>query len=231
MTAITRLLERVVPVGVSGSEHRSDRDTELPPLFPEEAVLLVDGASRRRRDITIGRACARRALAVLGVAPTAILADARGVPQWPPRVVGSITHTRDYAAAIVGWQHDWRGLGIDAEELTRVHAGLEGLIATPDEVRWLDAHPSPVRTRMRTLLFSAKEAVYKCQFPITNDMLEFEDLELVIESKSVGHGDFSVRFRRGTTRLPTIVGRYVFGADHVITVAAIANDRGHSRED
>ena len=37
----------------------------------------------------------------LGLPPTAITRSDRGAPQWPPRVVGSITHCEGYRAAAV----------------------------------------------------------------------------------------------------------------------------------
>ena len=37
-------------------------------------------------------------------------------PIWPDRVVGSITHTGDFAAAAVAWAADIAGLGIDSEQ-------------------------------------------------------------------------------------------------------------------
>jgi 4'-phosphopantetheinyl transferase EntD len=38
-------------------------------------------------------------------------------PVWPDGVVGSITHTGDFAAAAVAWAADIAGLGIDSEQV------------------------------------------------------------------------------------------------------------------
>ena len=51
--------------------------------------------------LRLGRACARAALANLGQGEAVIGIDEAGAPLWPAGVVGSITHTKGYAAALV----------------------------------------------------------------------------------------------------------------------------------
>ena len=57
-------------------------------LFPEEEAVLVRAVDKRRREFTTARACARAALATLGLPPAPIVPGLRGAPQWPPGVVG-----------------------------------------------------------------------------------------------------------------------------------------------
>src|SRR5260370_20887260 len=70
-------------------------------LLPEEEHLVAKAVAKRRREGTNARTCARRALARLGIAETAIRRGAKGEPLWPAGVVGSITHTTGYFAAAV----------------------------------------------------------------------------------------------------------------------------------
>ena len=49
----------------------------------------------------VGRACARAALSALGHGDAVIGRHANCAPLWPDSVVGSITHTSGYAAALV----------------------------------------------------------------------------------------------------------------------------------
>lgn len=146
-------------------------------LYPEEeAVLGPNVTARRRFYFALGRAAARDALADLGVAPIAIRRGPAGEPVWPDGVVGAITHTGDLAVAIVGWQTDYAGLGVDLERLSPgLSARAARLVCTPAERAWIGEE---VQTHRGTMLFSAKEAVFKALFPIERIWLGFSDAEL-----------------------------------------------------
>lgn len=189
------------------------------PLWPEEEALVANAVARRRREVTAGRACARRALGLLGAPVCALPADADRVPRWPADVVGSITHSLDYAAAAVAWRRDHRSLGIDAEQLARVEPGLEHMIATAGERDWLAAQPEPKRGALRTLLFSAKEAAYKAQFPLTRELVDFLDATVAVWEAQAA---FEVTFHsRALQALPPVPGRFVIGAGRVVTIATL----------
>jgi len=150
-------------------------------LYPEELALVAAAVPKRRAEFGTGRACARRALAGLGVTACPILHDRDRAPIWPAGVVGSITHTEGYCAVVVARIEDARSVGLDAERDVPVELALEPRICTPAERRWLDAQPPEERGRLATLLLSAKEAFYKCQHAITKAALEFVDAELVVQ--------------------------------------------------
>ena len=90
--------------------------------------------------------------------------------------MGAISHAGDVAIAIVGQQNDYAGLGIDVEQLSRgLTARAARLVCTPAEMEWVN--PLADTTRL-TMLFSAKEAVFKALFPIEGVWLGFGDAEL-----------------------------------------------------
>lgn len=195
-------------------------------LFPEEEILVARAVPRRRREFARGRACARRALVALGAPPVALPADAQRVPRWPPGVIGSITHTRDYVAAVVAWQHPGACLGLDAERaLPRRSGDLLPLIARPRERALLDTLAPDLRPLRGALLFSAKEAAYKCQFPSTREILDFSDAEIEPGShEALADGDagllkirFAPQSRAG--RLGPIDVRFAIDGDLVLTLA------------
>jgi 4'-phosphopantetheinyl transferase EntD len=147
-------------------------------LFPEEEGHIVSAVATRRREFMTGRACARMALRELGIAPMAIGRGKRGEPLWPAGVVGSITHCANYCACAVAKTTEVISLGIDAEVnaplpprvLERVAFGRErDRVAVVDEIH------------LDRLLFSAKEAIYKAWFPLTERWLSFEDVDLSID--------------------------------------------------
>lgn len=106
-------------------------------LFPEELACVRSAVDRRRAQFGTGRVCARRALAMLGLPEAPLTVDRSGAPRWPDGVVGSITHTSQYCAAVVKPSPPWRVVGLDAEEVGPLDAGTRDLITTEAESRWL----------------------------------------------------------------------------------------------
>jgi 4'-phosphopantetheinyl transferase EntD len=98
-------------------EHTFDVDpltlNQLDMLYPlpdhlHRAVL------KRQVEFLAGRVCAQQALEVLpGHKPGAIPPQPDRAPGWPPGIVGSITHTKGYAAALVALETHYQGLGVD----------------------------------------------------------------------------------------------------------------------
>jgi 4'-phosphopantetheinyl transferase EntD len=87
---VSASLRKLVPADVAVIE-TCGQDGEPSPLYPEEAVHVERAVEKRRRDFALGRACARRALAVLDDRPpTAILVGEERAPVWPEGIVGSI---------------------------------------------------------------------------------------------------------------------------------------------
>jgi enterobactin synthetase component D len=100
-------------------------------------------------------------------------------PIWPDRVVGSITHTGDFAAAAVAWSADIAGLGIDSEQIVDPAAAHDiAAICMVDEATLFRTAHGRSAAEFCTFVFSAKEAVFKCLFPLTRRFLEFSDVRI-----------------------------------------------------
>ncbi|MDR0989796.1 MAG: 4'-phosphopantetheinyl transferase superfamily protein [Propionibacteriaceae bacterium] len=178
------LIGRLLPPAVHTAESYGDVVTA--PLWPAEQTHIARAVFHRQREFATVRACARQALAQLGRPPSAILPGQRGAPQWPPGISGSMTHTKGYRAAAVAETSLVPSLGIDAEAALPLREGILGHVASADEIAHLaeltdqdrvDRPGLPPRPWDR-LLFSAKEAVYKTWFPLTERWLGFEDARL-----------------------------------------------------
>lgn len=148
-------------------------------LFAEEARSLGSAVDARRREFTTGRACARQALARLGLPAVAIASGSRGEPLWPAGVVGSITHCAGYRACAVARAQDVLAVGIDAEPGAPLPGGLLETIASADERHALGPHGAGVC--WDRVLFSAKESVFKAWSALTGRGLAFEDAEVRID--------------------------------------------------
>ena len=133
----------------------------------------------RERAYRAGRLCAQQALGALGQGHRAVQIGRRadGAPDWPPGIVGSITHTDHLACAAVVVAGRWRGLGLDSEAVpaagTSTAADIAQLCATDQERRALGAAPDAVRA---TMLFSLKESVHKALAPVLGRRLAFDEV-------------------------------------------------------
>lgn len=157
----------------------------LTPLFHEEEPLVAKAIEKRKWEFRAGRHCARRACAELGMPELAILSGPDRAPLWPLGAIGSITHTgagnRAYAAAVVARSSDVRALGVDAELAEPLAEELEARVLTPRERAFVDTLDPTARGLTAMLHFSAKEAFYKCQYPLTQRFLGFQDVEVEFE--------------------------------------------------
>jgi 4'-phosphopantetheinyl transferase EntD len=147
-----------------------------PPLWPAEAAAVAQAVPARQQEFAAGRAAARAAMAVLGIAPQPVPAGEDRAPVWPEGVVGSITHANGLALAAVARAGAVLAIGIDAEPDRPLPAGLEDEICGPGEQPWLDALDPAARARAGRRVFAAKEAIYKALYPRMRRVIGFHDL-------------------------------------------------------
>lgn len=221
------MIEKILPAGVASDEAFDDSPEAV--LYPGEAEVISRAVDKRRREFRTVRHCARQALRQLGLPPVAVLPGKRGAPQWPPGVVGSMTHCGGYRAAAVARGRDLRTLGIDAEPHLPLPAGVLGVIARDEERKRLsELAAADGATCWDRVLFCAKEAVYKAWFPLTHRWLGFADAAVTISPGTTdpAQGCFSVRLLvPGPTitgeALTRLEGRWLRGTDLVITAIAL----------
>jgi 4'-phosphopantetheinyl transferase EntD len=147
-------------------------------LHPAERACIDGAGGRRRLDFAGGRVCARRALAKLGIGVFPLLTGEKGEPVWPTGVVGSISHSSGRCAAAVARRQRIRSLGLDLERLGPFEEGVIKLVCTAPELEWVRSLPGARRPMAVSLLFSAKECFYKCQFSLTRRWLDFHDVDI-----------------------------------------------------
>jgi 4'-phosphopantetheinyl transferase EntD len=157
-----------------------------------EAALVAQAVDRRRREFTGGRVLARQLLADLGHAQDALGADAYGVPEWPQGTIGCITHAAGRVAVAVASREHAQGIGIDMEAVERFHRGLEAQVLSEREMRQLQGVAGDERKARVAVLFCAKEAWFKCQFPLLQRRLGLHDAEVEVDW---GSGRFVIRPR------------------------------------
>jgi 4'-phosphopantetheinyl transferase EntD len=183
-------------------------------LLPEEAAHLGRAVPKRMQEFAAGRLCARRALAEFGMPDFPVrVADDRQ-PIWPDSMAGSITHTAGFCAAAVAERRRIQALGLDSEVVGDVKAEIWPHICLPDEIAWIQSLPSAEQAPAVTLIFSAKEAFYKCQYPLVRERLGFHDVRIEAPTWDASAGIFLVHPVRSVAiaahaSLP-LHGRYLF---------------------
>jgi 4'-phosphopantetheinyl transferase EntD len=173
------LVDGVFPPGAALAWRRLD-DGEEAALFPEEQALVARAVAKRQREFAVGRACARRALAALGFEPHAILAGETREPLWPAGVVGSITHDRSLGVAVAGRVERFRSFGIDVEPDEPLSSDVAARIWSAEEAAAAAASGVIQRESAAKLVFAIKEAVYKCQFPLSQRYLGFDGVKVTL---------------------------------------------------
>ena len=174
---------------VAAFETRAPGDPRA--LAPAEAAHVARAVPKRVAEFAAGRACARCALAELGVPGFILRVGPDREPLWPPDVAGSITHAAGFCGVVAARIGTVRSLGLDVERRDAVHRRLWEQIAAPEELGWLESLAPREASDMAALIFSAKEAFYKCQFPLTREWVAFNDV-----SVSIHHGAFEILPRR-----------------------------------
>ncbi len=156
----------------------------------EEMPALAPMGLNRRAEFATARACARAALADLGVDAAVPKRDG-GSPAWPTGMAGSISHTRGYCVAVAsGARHL---IGVDVEEIGRISAGVERRILVDPERAALSDLDSDVRQLQLATIFAAKEAFYKAHYEFEARYLGFDVIAVSLDGPHVsfapGSGD------------------------------------------
>ena len=155
------------------------------------------GFEKRNREFAIGRHCARTALQQLGITAE-VPVDTDRKPLWPTGIIGSISHRHHYAWAAVAKQASKdckditedavkdavedavKGIGIDTEIVVddRTIRQVAKEITVAAEQKLLSKIHDDVNTAF-TIVFSAKESIYKCLYPLNEQFFGFHDVLLV----------------------------------------------------
>jgi 4'-phosphopantetheinyl transferase EntD len=160
----------------------------LPPsLHPDEAAFVHASPAARRATFIGGRVALRAALAAFdadvdaGSATSPILSTPRGAPALPPGFVGSVSHKRELAVAIVARAEPTprTTLGIDVEIPRALRTDISTRVLTPAERAAVAALDPAARDAEVLYRFAAKEAIYKALDPWVQRLVSFQEVEIV----------------------------------------------------
>jgi 4'-phosphopantetheinyl transferase EntD len=213
-------IEGLFPPDVVAFEFRDV--ASLSDLLPAELRCVERAVEKRQREFAAGRVSARAALAALGCEPVPLLIGPGRMPAWPAGVVGSITHTDGYCVAVVGLAERYAALGVDAEYIGAVTPSLWAVVLHPEELVRIKNLEEARQRQMSTLMFSAKEAFFKCQYPLTRRWLGFDEAVVNITGNSF---ELSIVDRTHALHSVSSAWRGQFMLGESLVVAAIAAER------
>jgi len=154
------------------------------PKDKEQSACLIDLQNRlqnhdienfhpsRKKEFLLGRVCASKAYELHnGLELLTLPSAADRSPLWPKEVIGSISHNQYWVGAAVSSSQKLLGIGIDFEVIGRVKLELTRYIRSSKD---LLAHQSLNSNELLTLIFSAKESLYKALYPQVKCFFGFE---------------------------------------------------------
>lgn len=161
---------------------RFDPEGFEPGLFAALGVTLPDSLHsalpKRQAEFLAGRALARLALLQSGATQTHIPIGPDRAPVWPPGFSGSLSHARGHAACLV--RQGPALVGVDVETLLQGNAlrAVRQLSCTASDRALIDAAGWP-EGALETLVFSAKETLFKLLYPVVRRHFGFAAARLV----------------------------------------------------
>ena len=184
-------------------------------LIGSDAAKAEHMKPLRKNAFSSGRYAVHLAQNGLGLEPSEILAAGRQ-PIWPAGQVGAITHSTDFAAAIVSC--DLLSVGLDIERLGRIKEKLYNKFFTSSE---LVSISEMTGWEAESIIFSAKESIYKAIYFIVQRYVNFKEVELTLNP---GNSTFSVSYigeNMASLRDHRTRGYWSVCKDHVLTLVEI----------
>lgn len=161
---------------------------------------LVAAAESRKVQFAAGRFCVQKSLGVLGYRDEVeVPIGPNGAPVWPTGVMGSITHTRFLARAVMGYPVELKdegkfGIGIDSERVMseEVAQRVSKVVLTPADSELYRQMAGMEFATFVSCAFSIKESLFKALSPLNAGVtLGFRSIELV--ELSLEKSSFAVR--------------------------------------
>ncbi len=221
-----RILEAIIHhYSVSFSVHNIEADIllDFTRFIPKQ---LENASLKRKAEFLVGRYCAAQALRSLGKSNSIHVGiNPDRSPAWPEGIVGSITHTNNFAFAAVERRDMCRGIGIDTENIIDEESeNIKHSILTEKELS-LRTKTELEECAFLTLIFSAKESIFKCFNPIIKKYFGFQDVEIV----KIGRVNRKFHFRLVSSLNSEFVkgfryyGRFEISKDYIHTAVELPN--------
>ena len=193
----------------------------------ELPAALNSAVDKRKSEFLAGRAITAHAFTHLNIPWQNIPIGPKREPIWPNNVQGSITHTREYCACILSTVPNLY-VGIDVEHLLSHNAlrSVRHVAMTENDTQVEGSQATLSEQHFATLVFSAKETLYKALFPIAQSFFGFDAATI--------HGapsDQKIRLQLTKTLHPTLTEGQVFTINHQFMDGKVLTWLAHQHTD
>jgi 4'-phosphopantetheinyl transferase EntD len=224
------MFQRALPAGVCVAVSLPEQDDFATPagLHPDEVAFVHASPAAQRRSFFGGRVALRAAMAALGAGAAdgaqPILSTPRGAPAMPPGFVGSVSHKRALAVAIVARAEPTPlvTVGVDVEVARALRADIAPRVLTPGERAALSDLAGEARDAAVLLRFALKEAIYKALDPWVQRLVSFQEVEITAAPDG---GAWRAQLALARGEGPFSVALYDASRDGFVLVAAVV-ERG-----
>jgi enterobactin synthetase component D len=139
-----------------------------------------------------GRYCAFKACEKMGFNLTELLVGNNREPLWPDSIVGSISHSKTAVMAIVASSDHFKSVGLDLEMVipdARFDV-IERMVLTELDLKFLKSRNID-KNLFYTIIFSAKEALYKTIYPLVHCYFDFKEASII--DLNLENGSFNLK--------------------------------------
>lgn len=165
----------------------------------------IQGAvPKRLSEFIAGRALARKLLAEYGCEDQVGHCVSERMPLWPSGFIGSITHSNGIAACTVLPRTDCVGVGVDIEHWIAEKTAMElaASIWTNTEAEVCSKYEwNP--SKALTLVFSAKESLFKALYPQCREFFDFFGAEVISVTGSRYAGRLRIKLMQSLSPIYT----------------------------
>ncbi|CAK3621631.1 enterobactin synthetase component D [Vibrio crassostreae] len=159
----------------------STDNLQLNPNDYQDALIkakLTHAKSKRQAEFLASRQLAHIGLSRLGSSDTFVGRNSQGLPVWPKGVHGSISHHKNSVAVILGKSPQRLGVDIESPLLGISLLAIQKRILSTEENRLLSIYSPNDESLLTTLIFSAKESLYKAIYPESRLAFDIRFFEL-----------------------------------------------------
>lgn len=107
-----------------------------------------------------------------------ILKNEHGMPLWPDGIKGSIAHKHGHVVVVTSLEKTFPDLGIDIELPRKVSPSIQSHVCHDKDLSFFTCSQVPAN-EMLSLIFSAKESLFKYCYPRAQTWFGFQDARLV----------------------------------------------------
>lgn len=151
------------------------KDAIFPAHGIDLPVLLSTAVDKRKSEFLAGRTLVAQAFKHLNIPSQNVPRGPKREPVWPLNVQGSITHSRDHCACILTTKPNlFVGIDLEAPLSENALRSVRRVAMIANDGLVYTSQSTFSEQHFATLLFSAKETLYKALFPIVQSFFGFD---------------------------------------------------------